>query len=551
MIIYKEMGVKKLYLLAGVVASIFFFRYLFLVCVMDEERAAGELSEPNRVLDINASGGKIQPYIVPKKEDLTTKKIGPITFVLQPDYFYPVYFVSGVKIKDSIYPLLFYKYTGPLYIYIPRLFKKVFGENIYSVRTLAFLSFVLFMLVYLKFGKKYLDDTTFASLITLFVLSHPFFGIRFLVFSSWSNTVIFILYTLLLIKMKEFFNNSLGKKEIFIFSIIGGLILHFHLLAGGALFASTIIAFFLTKGFSFKKISIFSILFSISPFLILIAPYATGISLDDIMEFLSKGESISMKKIMLMPFLPLILFMSFVFLPSFFLNMQVQGGFEPVYIFFSGFPGILISIGIIEIIRKRKETPFGRFSFLTLFIYLLFSLVPTYLQPYHFNYIFLIIPPFIFSFLYRMGFSKKRINLIIILGICFNLVQCEMLRKSILNSSLSLPVQKEVLEYLEKNEINEVYNFMGRTGYELLSHGRIKTIDFHPYLRHSTERIYLSLLLARGKVIIVERFKKMGYTTGISKEEVMEVARRMGLKAKILKSFPTDRNPLITLMKVE
>jgi hypothetical protein len=127
-----------------------------------------------------------------------------------------------------------------------------------------------------------------------------------------------------------------------------------------------------------------------------------------------------------------------------------------------------------------------------------------------------------------------------------------MLRKSVINSSFSFNLHKEVLKFLEENNIEEVYNFVGRIGYEFLSNGRIKTIDFHPYLSHrSKEKLYLSLLMARGKVIMVEKFKRIGLSTGISPEEVMELARGYGLNIRVIKSFPSDRNPLITLMKVE
>jgi hypothetical protein len=518
---------------------------------MDEERATGGFYDPFRVLDIRIVNKNVEGYVTPKVDDLSFKHIGPFTFINQPNYFYPHYFVSRIKIGNREYPILFYKYTGPLYIYIPRLFTTIFGKNIYIVRSLCLISLLLCILAYFRFLRISFYEKE-AFLLTAFLFTHPFFSTRFCTFSTWANTIVFIFSVLLLIRMKKIFENScLQTKDIFIFFLLGGLILHFHLLAGGALFASMNIAFFLTrKELSFKNLKFPPIFFSILIFLFLILPFATGISLKDILTFLSKGESLTLKKIILMPFLPIGLFIAFIFFPSFFIDMQIQGRFNFLYIFFSGLPGILIACSLYEIIRK--ESNFDRFVFFTICFYFIFSTFSPYLQPYHFNYIFILIVPFIFSYLQRSRLSKKLTTLVLTLSICLNVFQIEMLRKSVINSSFSFNLHKEVLKFLEENNIEEVYNFVGRIGYEFLSNGRIKTIDFHPYLSHrSKEKLYLSLLMARGKVIMVEKFKRIGLSTGIGPEEVMELARGYGLNIRVIKSFPSDRNPLITLMKVE
>ncbi len=536
-----------------VITIVYLWRYLFIYCVIDEERAVGGFYEPINVLSIKMVNGNVEAYIAPKEEDFSFKKIGPITLIFQPNYSYHNYFISRIKIGDNAYPILFYNYTGPLYIYIPRIFLTLFGKSIYTVRSLCLITFVLCIVLYLRFLRILGKEEKEAFLLLLFLLTHPFFSSRFISLTMWANTAVFIFSILFLIKIKKI-ENFILPKDLILFSLLGGLILHFHLLAGGALLASMVIAFLLTKRetISFKRLGFFSILFSTLIFLLLILPFLTGISFNDIILFLSKGRKIGIKKIILAPLLPFVLFIAFTFFPSFFIDMQARGRFDYIYIPFSSLSGLLIFLSIVEIIRNRRENSFQRFVFITIPLYFIFTMASPYLRPLHFDCIFILIAPYIFSYFIRIGASKKFIHGIVILSIFLNFVQIEMLRKSILNSYFSLKLQKDVLEFLERNGINEVYNFFSKTGFELLSGGRIKTIHFYPYLLSpSEERLLLSLLYARGKVVMVEKFKRREFSTGISKEKVMDLAGRYGLKVKIIKNFPSDNNPIISLIKVE
>jgi hypothetical protein len=539
-----------------IVAILFFFvlRYLFIVGVIGEEGVAGGLYEPLRVFKIEKSGSNIEAKIF-KGAEYSFKKLGPITLLQSRAGVAStsVYFGSKLKIGEDLYPVTFYKYVGPLYIYIPGIFMGIFGKKIYSLRSLCLISLFLFILSYLKFMKKIHSDMNRCFLLTLFLITFPFFSMRFLTLSFWNDTVVFISAVLFFIKIKDVLEKPyIDSKDIFYFSFLGGLMLHFHLLAGGALFASILISFLSTKKVSIKKNSIL-LIGSFLIFILFLIPFIITISFQDIINFLSEGGDIDIKKIILMPFSPIFNLFVFIFLPSFSTNFSIQGRFEPIYIPFSGFPGILIFLSIIEMIRKRKENPFNRFSFMVISIYIIFSMVSTYLRPFHFNYIFILIVPFIFSHFEKIGMSNRLMNVIVIGGICFNMVQNEMLRNSIINSSLSLSIQKEVIKYLEKNDVKEVNDFVCRQGLEFLSNGKIKTLDFYPYLypHHSYEKIALSLIYSKGKVIMVEKFKRPVFTTGISPEEIYSVAERIGLNVKILKQFPDEKNPVIILMKVE
>jgi len=543
----------KKYIFAIIVILFFFvLRYLFIVGVIGEEGVAGGLYEPLRVFKIEKSGSNIEAKIL-KGGEYSFKKLGPITLLRSGAGVAStsVYFGSKLKIGEDLYPVTFYKYVGPLYIYIPGIFMGIFGKNIYSLRSLCLISFFLFILSYLKFMKKIHSDMNRCFLLTLFLITFPFFSMRFLTLSFWTNPVVFISAVLLLIKIKDVLEKPyIDSKDIFYFSFLGGLMLHFHLLAGGSLFASILISFLLTKKVSVRKNPIL-LISSFLIFILFLIPFITALSFQDIINFLSGGD-IDIKKIILMPLSPIFNLFVFIFLPSFSTNFWIQGRFEPIYIPFSGFPGILIFLSIIEMKRKRKENPFNRFSFMVISIYIIFSMLSTYLRPFHFNYIFILIVPFIFSHFEKIGMSNRLMNVIVIGGIWFNMVQNEMLRNSIINSSLSLSIQKEVIKYLEKNDVKEVNDFVCRQGLEFLSNGKIKTLDFYPYLypHHSYEKIALSLIYSKGKVIMVEKFKRPVFTTGISPEEIYSVAKRIGLNVKILKQFP-DKNPIITLMRVE
>jgi len=544
---------KYIFIIIGI---LFFFvlRYLFVVGVIAEEGVAGGLYEPLMVYKIESSYRGSKATIFPSHEFYSSKKIGSVELItLKKNFLGFNYFPSKIKMGDEVYPILFYPYIGALYIYIPKLFVMVFGENVYSIRSLCLVTFILFIVVYLKFVRKFHPDINKAFLITFFLITYPFFGMRFLSFSLWVDTVVFICIVLLLTRIKEILEKSfLTSKDILYLSSLGGLMLHFHLLVSGALFASIIIAFLLTKRFeiSFKTLRLLPLIGSLLIFFLFVGAFITIYPLASFL--LLKVGNIGIKKIILMPLIPFGFFISFIFLPSFSINLAIQGKFDLIYVPFSGLPGILIFLSILTIIKKIKEEKFIRFAFITIFIYFLFSIVPIYIRPYHFNYIFILIVPFIFVYLERVGISKRMTNIIILLSICFNMIQNEMLRNSIMNSSLSLSIQKDVIKYLEEQGIKEVNDFSGRHGFEFLSKGKIKSLDFYLYLSsRSKERIAQSLMYAKGKVIMVENYKPFGLTTGISPEEVYSVAETIGLRVKILKKFPDDENPVITLMKVE
>jgi hypothetical protein len=167
--------------------------------------------------------------------------------------------------------------------------------------------------------------------------------------------------------------------------------------------------------------------------------------------------------------------------------------------------------------------------------------------------------PFIFLFIPYglkriLGLSEKSIKAIFLIGIFLNICQLEMLRKNIIKSSLSLPLHKEVADYLIKNRINRINNFGGRYDYIFISDKKIEVRDFAPFFFGkgiSAKTIGEALLLSKGEVILLEAFRRRGYTTGISVEVVNYIAEKMGMNVEVLKKFPEEGKYELALVKVE
>jgi len=366
------------------------------------------------------------------------------------------------------------------------------------------------------------------------------------------HVFIFILEILLTVRVKRILaESSLNSSDLFLILLAFGFIIHLHFVIGIMLLLSMVTATFLSsKNISFK-VNFVSIFTGGLLFTILISPFFLGSPVELVKNFVSRAP---LYKVMLLPLNTVFQYIRGIFVfPSFF-NLILGKEFGTEYLIFSIPSGFIIVSGFLGIILKRRDGKFEKFLFLTFLFYFILTLfVPILLR--HINYVL----PFIFLFIPYglkriLGLSEKSIKAIFLIGIFLNICQLEMLRKNIIKSSLSLPLHKEVADYLIKNRINRINNFGGRYDYIFISDKKIKVRDFAPFFFGkgiSAKTIGEALLLSKGEVILLEAFRRRGYTTGISVEVVNYIAEKMGMNVEVLKKFPDEGKYELALVKVE
>ena len=536
---------KVLFIL--IVGLIFGIRYLLLMTVMAEERIAGGFYEPLKVIDVKIDASR-NPIVV--YESFLTKKIGPFELLINSskEDSYPK---IKIKLGNKEHILLFADYVGPLLqIYIPKVYMKISGRSVYSLRSIILIIFILFLFFYMKLLEKFNNDKFFLS---IFLLTFPLFGFEFLTTCFMSHPFIFTLEIIVVMRLKKIMEEEeLHSSDAFILFFISGLILHIHLLAGGAFLLSIILAFLLTKNKVSVRITPFSIICGGILFLILTGPFFLISPYEPFKNVALRGEPLS--KIFLLPKSAIIHYFAGIFAFPSFLEVFLGKRFGIKYLFFSIPSGLILASGFLGIIPKIKDEKFKKLLFLTSLFYIIITLFGD-VRSYHLNYILPFIALFIPTGLKKFGFlSDKAIKSILIAGIFLNITQIEMLRESIKNSSLSLSLHKEVADYLIKNRIDRINNLAGRTDYVFISKEKIEVRDFAPFFFSrgiSDETLLLSLLVSKGEIILLERFRTSGYTTGISLEVVSDIARETGLRIRVLKKFPDDGAYQLALVRVE
>jgi hypothetical protein len=537
----------KRFMVIIVIGLIFGIRYLFLMTVMAEERTIGGFYEPLKVVDINmdASGNPFLLY-----ESFIRKKIGPFELLTNSNEedSYPK---IKLKLGNKEYILLFADYVGPiLQIYIPEIYMKIFGRSIYSIRSILFFIFLFFLFFYMKLLEKFWKMESIY--ISLFLITFPLFGMEFLTTCWMSHPFIFTLEIIIIIKLKKVIEEGvLHSPDAFSLLVISALILHIHLLTGGAFLLSVILSFLIVKKDITMKIKPLSIIGGYILFLILISPFFLISPVQLFKDVVLRGGSLH--RIFFLPKSAIIHYLSGIFAFPSFLEVFLGKGFGTKYLLFSIPSGLILSFGFLGIIPKKKDEKSKKLIFFISLFYLIITLFAD-VRSYHINYILPFISLFIPYGLKKFRFlSDKVIKYILIFGIFLNIIQIEMLRESIKNSSLSLSLHKEVAEYLIKNRINRINNFAGRTDFVFISKEKIEVRDFAPFFFGrwvSNQAIFLSLIASKGEVILLERFRRSGYTTGISLEMVLEIAQETGLKIRVLKKFPDD-NYQLALVRIE
>jgi hypothetical protein len=532
-------------LLAGL---IFYIRYLFLITVMAEERTP--IYEPLRVVGAKMEGGVLKPLYIPSRNEefLKEKKIGPFVFLIR-TYPRDPHPVVKMRIGKKGYPFLYLPYVGPIQlIYTPRIYLSIFGRNIYSLRSLFFLTFILFLFFYSEFSEKMLKRE---GLLKFYLITFPIFGMPFAVPIFWNQPAAFICEILIMMRLKKVFEEKILNSGDFVFLLfLSGFLIHVHLLAGSLILFSISLSFIFTKrrtSFNVRPIPFISGLFI---FFVLILPFImtpfTGVE-----RVVFRGKN-SIHEVLFTPIYSILYYMAGIFGGPSFMEIFLHDEFGLRYLPFSFPSGVIMACGFLGLIFERKN-PIAKFFLMTSILYLFISSFGD-IRSYHINYILPLIALFIPDGLKGLGLSsQKMIKFILLIGIFLNIIQIEMLRESIKNSSLSLSLHKEVADYLTKNRIKKIHNIAGMYDYVFISKERIEVIDFIPFIgyNHPRDRIYLSLILSRGEVILLESYKRAGITTGVSLEEVIDIAKETGLRIRVLKKFPDKGKYELVLARVE
>jgi hypothetical protein len=530
---------------------IFYVRFAFLITVMAEERTAGGFYEPLRVVGAKIENNRFLPIIIPSENEIFSeeKRIFGLLFHIRKDIRDPHPFIK-LKIVEKEFPFLYLPYTGVLpAIYIPKIYMKIFGTSLYSLRSGILVIFLLFLFVYTGFVQK-LDRENYL-LISIYLITFPIFGLIFATPFFANAPMIFIALIIILSQIKKVLKNSfIGSREAFLIFLGCGCILHFHLLAGGAIIFSLIFSFFLTERRISLKAKPGSLIAGAFIFILLVFPYIMT-SPEEIKRLIFRGKH-SVYEILLLPLYSTLYHLIGLFAGPSFTEIFLHDRIDIRYIPFSILSGIIMSFGFVGLFTQEK----GKFKNFLLFMCLFYLFITLFgdIRPYHINYVFPFIVPFIQDGLKRIRIlSEKSIKYILTIGIFLNIIQIEMLRESIKNSSLSLSLHKEVADYLTKNRIKKIHNIAGMYDYVFISKERIEVIDFIPFIgyNHPRDRIYLSLLLSKGEVILLESYKRAGITTGVSLEEVIDIAKETGLRIRVLKKFPDKGKYELVLARVE
>lgn len=545
----KREGVREGFIIYGyalICTLILMWRYLFVPTVMVEERVAGWMSEPVRVAEIVQKEGEgIEFHTLPVKE----KRAGSLNFIFK-GRNYPFLQIAH---KEKRFPFLFAPYVGPLYIYIPRFFLKTIGENIFAVRIPGLLTFFLFLVCYLKYAKE-TGELRISILSSLFLILHPLFGMKFLSLSLWNHTCVFLSAVLLGRTIYKILKGSVNGVDILKVGFLGGIMCHFHLLAGGALFASMCLSMFISMRKYNIHLPLKWLFLGILCFFIFVFPFISLLLWEDLIKviFIISFQQQGMY-FLLGIFLVFIKYALGLLFPASLIHLIAHGEFNYGYGVFSLLPGLILLTGFYSLFKHKRDGPYENFLFWTVIGFLILSFFIR-VQPYHVNYFLIFLAPFVLShFQGDLSFISDKLKWILIVAIVFNFLQTELAVDSIKNSAFSFKLHKEIAKYIETEGINKIYNLAGRYGYEFISKRKIDVVDFWDYIEtsHNTGKIVLSLLVARGGVIMVEKYKEIGWTTGISLEEVQDIGRRIGLKVIPLKRFPEEGEALIWLARVE
>jgi hypothetical protein len=531
-------------LLAG---TVFTWRFLFTITVMLEERFV-ETENQLVVTDLKVKGDKIVPVYLPPLKEI---RIGSFTFLINSIHSVnpfnppscPAVMVKSNKKEYFLCGLSYGALTVPYYLI--KLYLFVFGKNIYSARSIFLITFLLFMFIYLKFNEKMSKN---GELLSLYFITFPICGAAFAIPTFWNQVITFIIECLLIMKFKKILEERIVTSiDAFYLLFFSGFLLHVHLIIGGALLFSMIIAFLLVERKIFFRIKPIPLICGGFIFFIFLAPYVIS-PFTGIINILINLVKKPFYGIFLSSFLNFVYFIIAIFAPLVYIELPTGLKCIP----FSIPSAIILVFGIIGLFWERKIGKFQRFLFITCIVYI-FLFLSFSSRPYHITYVLLFFVPFISDGLKKIKIfsSEKIVKLLLLIAIFYNYVQLEVWRKFTIESSDSLPIHKEVASYLLKNNITRIHDLAGPYGYNLISRGKVEVIDFTPFIEknYNTYGIYLSLLASKNEVVLLGS-EKAWFKKGISFEKATIIAQEKGLKLEVLKKFPSDEKPVLVLAKV-
>jgi hypothetical protein len=530
---------KKKMFIIFLTGLIFYVRYLFLITVMGEERVV--VNEPLRVVGAKIENGELKPVYIPSNEE-NFKKIGPFEFLIRSGIKDP-HPVVKVRFKNKEYPFLYLPYIGPLQaLIIPKIWYKTAGTTLYSFRLLFLFTFLIFVYIY---GVENSFQAAF------FLLTFPIFGMTFATPFLWNQPVSFLIIVILIRRLKDIMNGNAKRWDSFLLPFLWSFLLHIHLLANGALLFSMIMGFLLTKS-TFRLKSGFPLFLGILSSLIFLLPFVSA-PFAGITEIIFRRVD-RPHQLFLRPIYSIIYYIFSLFASPSYLEVFFHDRIAPEYLFLSIPSGCIMGLGFFGLASKFKKEKFEKFLFITVLTYFFITSFGD-IRPYHINYVLPLVVPFIKDGFKKIkkGISENTLKTIFFFGIFLNFIQIEMMRDSINGSSFSLSLHRQVCNYLVKNRIKKIHNIAGTYSCVLISKEKIEMVDFLPLIGydHPRDKIYISLLLSRGEVILLESYKRYGITTGISLEEVLYIAREAGLKINVLKKFPDEGRYELVLAKVE
>ncbi len=534
------MGKRKLLLLliSGIILT---WRFLFVITILHEERFA-ESNDPLRVIDVKRNGNEIIPLFSSFKEI----RIGRLSFLINTSYEMP-YPAGILKIDKKEYIISAVPYSALIVnIYLGRTWLSIFGKNIYSERAYFLFTFLLFLLVYMKFIEKFIEKNK--ELLTIYLITFPIFGAPFALPPFYNQVVLFIMEIIFLMKLKKILEErTLNSIDAFYLLAFSGLFLHFHLIIGGIFLFSVIIAFLLTERKISLKIKVIPLIFSGFLFLLLIFPYIIS-PFTGMINFLFKSIH---PKASLFLFLNFIRIIMGVFAPLSYVRPSLGIQFLP----FSLPSGIILLFGLLGLFFERKRGKFEKLLFITSLLSLLFIQFLLFYSPFphHINYILLFFIPYIPYALKRIKIfsSDRAVKIILIFAIFYNYIQLEVWRKYVNESSDSLSLHRKVADYLIENDIKRINDLAGPHGYKLISNGMVEAVDWTYFIEKYPNRnaIYTALLALRNQIVLFGS-KKGWYKKGLSFEDAVKVADEIGLKIEVLKKFPSDEKYLLVLARV-
>lgn len=202
---------KKI-IIIGVIGLLFWWRFLFLLTPIEEEVTGGGLVEAKVGNVVQEADGKITFSLSTCKKEV---KIGKISVLFYP---YPRWPMVRIKHEDKEFPILCYPYNGFLYTFIPFIFLEIFGKNIYSLKLLLLVLFIIFLWLYM--GVNILEERTLGEkvLLAFFLITFPLFSIGFINF-IFPLSLFFIFIILLFNRiMKILDKETITSSDILILS---------------------------------------------------------------------------------------------------------------------------------------------------------------------------------------------------------------------------------------------------------------------------------------------------------------------------------------------